>query len=83
MPGVVSNPNLHIADDPELARDSLRAIGLADRYNRIWAQDRSGAAGILRELLIGLGEDSEIRAPLYRRDKLEAAKPIAIGNNSP
>lgn len=125
--------DLYIADDPELARDSLRAIGLADRYNRTWAQDRSGAAGILRELLGGLGEDTEIRAPLYvdygkylsvgartfinynltaldvapisigddvqigpnvqlltpthpvepgpRRDKLEAAEPITIGNN--
>ena len=125
--------DLYIADDPELARDSLRAIGLADRYNRTWVQDRTGAAKILRELLGGLGEDTEIRAPLYvdygkyltvgartfinynltaldvapisigddvqigpnvqlltpthpvepgpRRNKLEAAEPIAIGNN--
>lgn len=125
--------DLYIADDPELAADSVRAIELADRYNRTWAQDRGEAAGLLRELLGGLGADTEIRPPLYvdygryltvgartfinysftaldvapitigddvqigpnvqlltpthplepgpRRDKLEAAKPIVIGNN--
>lgn len=125
--------DLYIADDPELAQHSIRAIELADRYNRIWAQDRGAAAGILCELLGGLGEGSEIRPPLYvdygtyltvgartfinysftaldvaritigddvqigpnvqlltpthpvepgpRRDKLEAAQPIVIGDN--
>ncbi|WP_329609192.1 maltose acetyltransferase domain-containing protein [Arthrobacter sp. ATA002] len=34
--------DLYIADDPELARDSIRALELADRYNRTWAQDRRG-----------------------------------------
>ncbi|MET4059336.1 maltose O-acetyltransferase [Arthrobacter sp. UYP6] len=125
--------DLYIADDPELAADSARALELADRYNRIWAQDRAGAADILGELLGGLGAGTEIRPPLYvdygkylmigertfinysftaldvapitigddvqigpnvqlltpthpvepepRRDKLEAAKPITVGNN--
>lgn len=125
--------DLYIADDPELAQDSTRAIELADRYNRTWAQDRGAAAEILRELLGGLGADTEIRPPIYvdygkyltvgartfinynftaldvapitigddvqigpnvqlltpthpvepqpRRDKLEAAKPIVIGDN--
>lgn len=125
--------DLYIADDPELAQDSTRAIELADRYNRTWAQDRGAAAVILRELLGGLGADTEIRPPIYvdygkyltvgartfinynftaldvapitigddvqigpnvqlltpthpvepqpRRDKLEAAKPIVIGDN--
>ena len=125
--------DLYIADDPELARESIRAIELADRYNTTWARDREGAAGILQELLGGVGEGTEIRPPLYvdygkyltvgartfinysftaldvaaitigddvqigpnvqlltpthpvepepRRDKLEAAKPIVIGNN--
>lgn len=125
--------DLYLADDPELARRSIRAIELADRYNRTWAGDRSAAAGILQQLLGGLGDDSEIRPPLHvdygmyltigartfinynftaldvapitigddvqigpnvqlltpthplepgpRRDKLEAARPIVIGNN--
>ena len=125
--------DLYIADDPELAADSARALALTDRYNRIWAQDRAGAADILGELLGGLGAGTEIRPPLYvdygkylmigertfinysftaldvapitigddvqigpnvqlltpthpvepepRRDKLEAAKPITVGNN--
>ena len=125
--------DLYIADDPELAQDSTRAIELADRYNRTWAQDRGAAAVILRELLGGLGADTEIRPPIYvdygkyltvgartfinynftaldvapitigddvqigpnvqlltpthpvepqpRRDKLEAAKQIVIGDN--
>lgn len=125
--------DLYIADDPELARASIRATELADRYNRTWARDRGAAAGILRELLGGLGDGSEIRPPIYvdygkyltvgartfinysftaldvapitigddvqigpnvqlltpthpvepapRRDKLEAAMPIVIGDN--
>lgn len=125
--------DLYIADDPELARLSIRAIELADRYNRTWAQDRGRAAEILGELLGGLGEGSEIRPPIHvdygkyltigsrtfvnynftaldvaeitigddvqigpnvqlltpthpvepapRRDKLEAARPISIGDN--
>ena len=125
--------DLYIADDPELARLSMRAIELADRYNRTWAQDRGGAAEVLSELLGGLGEGSEIRPPIHvdygkyltvgsrtfinynftaldvaaitigddvqvgpnvqlltpthpvepapRRDKLEAAQPITIGDN--
>lgn len=67
--------DLYIADDPELARDSTRAIELADRYNRTWAQDRGGAALILRELLGGLGEDSEIRAPIF----LDYGKYLSVG----
>lgn len=125
--------DLYVADDPELAADSSRALELMDRYNRTWAQDRAAGADILRDLLGGVGEGSEIRPPLYvdygiyltvgertfinysftaldvapitigddvqigpnvqlltpthpvepgpRKDKLEAAKPITIGNN--
>lgn len=124
---------LYIADDAELAADSARAMELAERYNSSWATDRPAAVQVLAELLGSLGEDSEIRPPLYvdygsylsigdrtfinfnftaldvapitigddvqigpgvqlltpthpvepgpRRDKLEAAEPISIGNN--
>ncbi|WP_026532717.1 sugar O-acetyltransferase [Arthrobacter sp. H41] len=123
----------YIADDEELATASTRAIELADRYGRVWPAHREEAAHILADLLGHLGEDSEIRPPLFvdygqhirigsrtfinynltaldvaaitigddvqigpnvqlltpthpiepgpRRDKLEAAKPITIGNN--
>lgn len=125
--------DLYIADDPELAADSVRALELADRYARVWPGNREGAAGLLRELLGALGEGTEIRPPLFvdygkyitvgartfinynltaldvapitigddvqigpnvqlltpthpvqaelRREKLEAAKPIVIGDN--
>jgi maltose O-acetyltransferase len=125
--------DLYIADDPELAADSMRAIELADRYARVWPGNREEAAGLLRELLGALGEGTEIRPPLFvdygkyitvgartfinynltaldvapitigddvqigpnvqlltpthpvgaelRREKLEAAKPIVIGDN--
>lgn len=57
--------DLYVADDPELARDSRRAIALSDRYNRTWPQDPAAAAPLLTELLGGLGEASEVRPPLY------------------
>ncbi len=57
--------DLYIADDPELAAASTRAIELADRYGRVWPTNRDEAALILRELLGGMGEDSEIRPPLF------------------
>lgn len=124
---------MYIADDPELAADSRRAISLADRYARLWPQDPDAAAGLLHELLGTIGEGTEVRPPIYvdygeyisigartfinynftaldvaritigddvqigpnvqlltpthplepgpRRDKLEAARPISIGNN--
>lgn len=123
----------YIADDEELAAASTRAIELADRYGRVWPADREEAAHLLADLLGHVGEDSEIRPPLFvdygqhirigsrtfinynltaldvaaitigddvqigpnvqlltpthpiepgpRRDKLEASKPITIGNN--
>ena len=70
--------DLYIADDPELAADSARALELADRYNRIWAQDRVGAASILGELLGGLGAGTEIRPPLY----VDYGKHLMIGERT-
>ena len=125
--------DLYIADDPQLEADSLRAVSLADQYNRLAPQNPGAAVPLLAELLGNVGEQTIIRPPLYvdygkyitvgertfinynltaldvapitigddvqigpnvqlltpthplaagpRRDKLEAAKPISIGNN--
>jgi maltose O-acetyltransferase len=49
--------DLYIADDPQLAQDSARALTLTARYNA------EGRREILTELLGALGEGSEIRPP--------------------
>jgi maltose O-acetyltransferase len=54
----------YVADDPELARDSLRAATLVKRFNDS-EPSRHVRRQILDELLGSLGEDSEIRPPFY------------------
>lgn len=54
---------LYIADDPELARDSLRATNLTREFNDTLPEDSEGRARILRELLGTCGEGVEIRPP--------------------
>jgi maltose O-acetyltransferase len=54
----------YVADDPELARDSLRAVMLVTRFNDS-EPSRPVRRQILDELLGSLGEDSEIRPPFY------------------
>ena len=125
--------DLYIADDPNLAADNIRGMELAEHYGRTWFEDRAAAKRILIDLLGSIGEDTEIRPPLYvdygkylrigartfinfnfialdvaaitigddvqigpnvqlltpthpvepgpRRDKLEAAQPISVGDN--
>lgn len=53
----------YIADDPELAADSLRARRLQDRFNRTLADEADERRRILEELLGGFGAGSEIRPP--------------------
>ena len=124
---------LYLAEDAELAAASQRAITLAHRYGQMWPEDREAAEELLADLIGSLGEEVEIRPPLFldygryitigartfinynftaldvapitigedvmigpnvqlltpthplepwlRRDKLEAAKPITIGDN--
>lgn len=55
--------DLYIADDPELAADSVRARALQDRFNRTPADAAGERRRILEELLGGFGPDSEIRPP--------------------
>ncbi|MGW5731670.1 MULTISPECIES: sugar O-acetyltransferase [Streptomyces] len=125
--------DLYIADDPEIARRQQRAMRLAARYQADFLEDAGAARSVLAELLGSVGEDVEVRPPLYvdygsnisigartfvnyhltaldvaritigedcqigpnvqlltpthpveprpRRDKLEAALPITIGDN--
>ena len=125
--------DLYIADDPEIIRRYRRAVRLAARYQAAYVEDPDAARPILAELLGSLGEEVDLRPPLYvdygsnitigartfvnynltaldvaaitvgedcqigpnvqlltpthplepgpRRDKLEAARPITIGDN--
>jgi maltose O-acetyltransferase len=55
---------LYVADDPELARESLRARQLCDEFNTSPAGAFEEHARILRELLGAVGDGTEIRPPL-------------------
>ena len=54
---------LYIADDPELARDSQRAMALTHQLNTADPNDHALRRELLTTLLGAFGEDSEIRPP--------------------
>lgn len=54
----------YLADDPQLRQASLRAQGLAHRFNTADPTDEAGLRSILEELLGAYGADSEVRPPL-------------------
>ena len=54
---------LYIADDPELARDSDRAISLTHRLNSMDPTDGAARRALLSDLLGAFGEGSDIRPP--------------------
>ena len=56
---------LYIADDPQLAADNQRALTLTSQFNNSDATDPQARLALLRELLGSVGEDTEIRPPLY------------------
>ena len=56
---------LYIADDPELARDNLRAMALMERFNSSSAANLGLRRRLLDDLLGDFGEGSEIRPPMY------------------
>jgi maltose O-acetyltransferase len=57
--------DLYIADDPELAREQLRAMSLMERFNGSSAADAGVRRCLLDDLLGEYGEGSEIRPPMY------------------
>ncbi|CNF41129.1 hexapaptide repeat-containing transferase [Mycobacterium tuberculosis] len=57
--------DLYIADDPDLAAASKRAIALAHRYGEVYATDQEAARPILEELLGSIAPDAHVRPPLY------------------
>lgn len=56
--------DMYIADDPELAEASHRALRLTHRINTMDPTDGAGRRALLAELLGAFGPDSEIRPPL-------------------
>ncbi len=57
--------DLYIADDPEIAEAGSRALDLADAYNATSVRQGPLRRRLLAELLGAVGEDTEIRPPLY------------------
>src|SRR5690625_1944349 len=57
--------DLYIADDPELAAASTQALDLLATYNATTVRQGPLRRRLLEELLRSIGQDSEIRPPLY------------------
>jgi maltose O-acetyltransferase len=57
--------DLYIADDPQLEEESHAAQDLMAAYNATGPRQKPLRRSLLEQLLGGLGEDTEIRAPLY------------------
>lgn len=55
----------YIADDPEIAADSARAMELTHRINTAHPHDRELVSGLFTELLGRYGEGAEIRPPFH------------------
>ncbi|MGY1731662.1 sugar O-acetyltransferase [Geodermatophilus sp. SYSU D01045] len=57
--------DLYVADDPEIAEESAAALDLVAAYNATSARQGPLRRELLGRLLGSLGEDTEIRPPLY------------------
>jgi maltose O-acetyltransferase len=57
--------DLYIADDPVLAEENAAALDLMAAYNATTARQRPLRRQLLETLLSSIGEDTEIRPPLY------------------
>jgi maltose O-acetyltransferase len=70
--------DLYIADDPDLIAANRRAIRLAAEYTAAFPQDPDAARPMLVELLGGLGENAEVRPPLF----VDYGSHITIGSGT-
>ena len=70
--------DLYIADDPEIARETLRAARLAAEYATAHLADPAAGRGILVDLLGSLGEGAQIRPPLF----VDYGSYISVGANT-
>jgi maltose O-acetyltransferase len=57
--------DLYLADDPEIAEASARALDLADAYNATSVRQAPLRRTLLEQLLGSIGEGTEIRPPLH------------------
>jgi maltose O-acetyltransferase len=57
--------DLYLADEPELVALSAQAVDLATTYNATPVRQREHRRWLLESLLGSIGEDTEIRAPLF------------------
>ncbi|MET8973819.1 sugar O-acetyltransferase [Streptomyces hydrogenans] len=57
--------DLYIADDPQIAERQRQAMRLAADYQTSYLDDPERARALLGELLGSMGEDVEVRPPLY------------------
>lgn len=57
--------DLYIADDPELAERSARALGLVASYNTTSVRQGDLRRELLEQILGAVGEDVEIRPPFH------------------
>ncbi len=57
--------DLYIADDPDLAAASGRALRLQAEYAQLYPHDQQAARAVLADLLGEVGEGADIRPPLF------------------
>jgi maltose O-acetyltransferase len=70
--------DLYLADDPEIGELGTRALDLAAAFNATGAREKPLRRALLGELLGSVGEDVEIRPPLY----VDYGSNISIGARS-
>jgi maltose O-acetyltransferase len=57
--------DLYVADDPDLTTANRRAVRLAAEYTAAFPLDPDAARPLLAELLGSLGDNAEVRPPLF------------------
>jgi len=70
--------DLYTADDPEIARATLRAARLAAEYTTAHLADPAAGQAVLADLLGSLGEGAQIRPPLF----VDYGSFISVGANT-